>query len=104
VFATILFALKTGLSIGGALQGWLLSGFGYVPNVAQTDSALLGIRLMASVVPAVFLVIVVGCMFRYSITREIESEMGAELEARRRGFGSMPSYAPGMEEHVAIIK
>ena len=29
VFATILFGLKTGLSLGGAIAGWLLSGFGY---------------------------------------------------------------------------
>jgi glycoside/pentoside/hexuronide:cation symporter, GPH family len=104
VFATILFALKTGLSIGGFLAGWLLSIFGYVPNVAQTANALLGIRLTASVVPAVFLVVVVGCLFRYSITKSVESEMGTELEARRRSFGSTPSYAPGMEEHVALVK
>ena len=29
VFATILFGLKTGLSLGGAIAGWLLSGYGY---------------------------------------------------------------------------
>ena len=29
IFATILFALKTGLSLGGAIAGWLLSGYGY---------------------------------------------------------------------------
>ena len=45
VFATILFALKTGLSLGGAIAGWLLSGYGYVPNQQQTEHALLGIRL-----------------------------------------------------------
>src|SRR4030095_9765299 len=59
VFATILFALKTGLSVGGALAGWLLSGYGYQANVIQSEEALLGIRLTASVYPALFLVIVV---------------------------------------------
>src|SRR5262249_40492942 len=93
VFATILFALKSGLSIGGALSAWLLSGFGYQPNVAQTPSALLGIRLTASVVPAFFLVIVVVCLLRYGITRAVENEMGEELEARRRGSQGTPSLA-----------
>jgi len=105
VFATILFALKTGLSIGGALAGWLLSGFGYRPNVAQTTNALLGIRLTASVVPACFLVIVVVCLLKYTIDKSVERQMGTELEERRRGFGGVPSLAsPGKEAHVAVAK
>jgi Na+/melibiose symporter-like transporter len=106
VFATILFALKTGLSIGGALAGWLLSGFGYRPNVAQTTNALLGIRLTASVVPAVFLVVVVVCLLRYTITKAVEREMGTELEARRRSYEGTPSLSsPGLEApRVAMVK
>ena len=42
VFATILFGLKTGLSLGGAIAGWLLSGYGYRPNVAQTRARAAG--------------------------------------------------------------
>ena len=104
VFATILFALKTGLSIGGALAGWLLAGFGYRPNVAQTANALLGIRLTASVVPAVFLVIVVVCLLRYTITRAMEQQMGVELEARRRSYADIPSLVPqGKEAHAAAV-
>jgi Na+/melibiose symporter-like transporter len=104
VFATILFALKTGLSIGGALAGWLLAGFGYRPNVAQTANALLGIRLTASVVPAVFLVIVVVCLLRYTITRAMEQQMGVDLEARRRSYADIPSLVPqGKEAHAAAV-
>jgi Na+/melibiose symporter-like transporter len=104
VFATILFALKTGLSIGGFLSGWILSGFGYQPNVAQTSSALLGIRLTASVVPAFFLVIVVICLWRYSIDKTLERQITSELEERRRGLGSMPSLpTAGKEPHVAVV-
>jgi glycoside/pentoside/hexuronide:cation symporter, GPH family len=103
VFATILFALKTGLSIGGFLAGLLLAGFGYRPNVAQTANALLGIRLTASVVPALFLVIVVVCLLRYSITKAMELEMSGELEERRRGYGATPSLPlSGKEAHVAV--
>ena len=44
MFAGILFALKAGLSLGGALSAWIVNLYGYVPNVAQTET-LLGIRL-----------------------------------------------------------
>jgi Na+/melibiose symporter-like transporter len=104
VFATILFALKTGLSIGGFLAGWLLDGFGYRPNVDQTANALLGIRITASVVPSVFLAIVVICMFRYGITREIETQIGAELDERRRGVRGGPSPAGIGGANVAVAK
>ena len=35
-------ALKAGLGFGGAIGGWLLAAYGYVPNVAQTEHALQG--------------------------------------------------------------
>ena len=33
LFAGVVFALKAGLSIGGAVLGFLLSGFGYVSGI-----------------------------------------------------------------------
>ena len=36
VFSAIVFALKAGLGFGGAITGYVLSLYGYVPNVAQT--------------------------------------------------------------------
>lgn len=46
VFAGVVFALKAGLGIGGAILGFLLSGFGYVSGagIAQSESAIHGIR------------------------------------------------------------
>ncbi|MFR1082486.1 MAG: MFS transporter [Bacteroides cellulosilyticus] len=45
VFAGVVFALKAGLGIGGAILGFLLSGFGYVSGagIAQSESAIHGI-------------------------------------------------------------
>lgn len=83
VFATILFALKTGLSIGGAIAGWLLSGYGYVANQPQTEHALLGIRMTVSLYPAIFLCIVVGCLVFYRITKQLNIQIQDELAARR---------------------
>ncbi|MEP6833367.1 MAG: MFS transporter [Gemmatimonas sp.] len=84
VFATILFALKTGLSLGGAIAGWVLSGYGYVANVAQSEHALLGIRMTISVYPALFLVVVVLCLFSYKITKPLNLQIQNELAERRR--------------------
>ena len=102
VFATILFALKTGLSLGGAIAGWLLSGYGYQPNTTQTEHALLGIRLTVSVYPAIFLVIVVVCLVRYRITRAVEAQMALELDERRRGFTAGVS-APGLPDRGGAV-
>ena len=90
IFATILFGLKMGLSLGGAIAGWLLSGYGYQANVAQTPQALQGIRMTISIYPAIFLCIVVACLFFYKITKKLNLEIQDELAARRRAFDTNP--------------
>jgi Na+/melibiose symporter-like transporter len=102
VFATILFALKTGLSLGGFIAGWLLSGYGYQPNTTQTEHALMGIRLTVSVYPAIFLVVVVICLFRYRITRAVGLQMSRELAERRREYAAGVS-APGLPDRGGAV-
>jgi GPH family glycoside/pentoside/hexuronide:cation symporter len=91
VFATILFALKAGLSLGGAIAGWLLSGYGYRANVGQTPNALLGIRLTISVYPAIFLGIVVVCLLFYRISKRLNLQIQDELAERRRQYIAVPA-------------
>lgn len=86
IYATIMFSLKAGLSLGGALAGWLLSGYGYVPNVQQTAEALLGIRLTISIYPAVFYVFVVICLLYYPIGKKLNLQIQDELSERRQQF------------------
>jgi glycoside/pentoside/hexuronide:cation symporter, GPH family len=93
VFATIMFGLKAGLSLGGAIAGWLLSGYGYVANVAQTPHALRGIRLTVSVYPALFLLIVVVSLLFYKITKELNIRIQDELAERRRQYQPAPVAA-----------
>ena len=88
VYATILFGLKTGLSLGGAMAGWLLSGFGYRPNVAQTAEALQGIRMTISVFPSVLFLVVIGCLIAYPIGKRLNIQIQDELAERRRKFAS----------------
>ena len=106
VFATILFALKTGLSLGGAIAGWLLSGYGYQANATQTEHALMGIRLTVSVYPALFLCVVIVCLLFYRITRPVIAQMTDELEQRRRSYSGASAAAGviGAEGSLAVVK
>ena len=86
VFAGVVFALKAGLGIGGAILGFLLSGFGYVSGAgtAQTDSAIHGIILSSSLIPAATFFIGVIALYFYPITKAYNEEMQAELTERRK--------------------
>lgn len=88
IYATILFGLKTGLSLGGAIAGWLLSGFGYVPNVVQSAEALRGIRMTISIFPSILFLIVIVCLIAYPIGKKLNIQIQDELAARRQKFAS----------------
>ncbi len=51
VFSAAVFAQKVGLAVGSFMLGGILSAAGFVPNVAQTPRALLGIKLVFSLLP-----------------------------------------------------
>jgi len=86
IYATILFALKAGLSLGAAAAGLALSGFGYRANAVQSDQALLGIRLIISVFPAILFLVVLACLIVYPISKTLNLQIQDELAARRKGF------------------
>jgi Na+/melibiose symporter-like transporter len=68
------------------MAGWLLSGYGYVPNSAQTEHSLFGIRMTISVYPAVFFVIVIVCLLCYKISKGLNLEIQDELAERRKKY------------------
>jgi GPH family glycoside/pentoside/hexuronide:cation symporter len=92
MYAGILFALKAGLSLGGALSAWVIAAYGYVPNVAQTQRALLGIRLGASIYPAVTLTLGIVCLAIYPIGKTLNIRIQDELTERRQKY-STPNTA-----------
>lgn len=85
VFAGVVFALKAGLGIGGAILGFLLSGFGYVSGagVHQSDTAIRGILLSSSLIPAAIFFVGVITLYFYPITKKFNEKMQAELTERR---------------------
>ncbi len=91
MFAGILFALKAGLSLGGALSAWIINAYGYVPNAVQTEKALLGIRLGASIYPAIALLLGLICLAIYPIGKQLNSRIEKELNERRKEY--MPAMA-----------
>jgi len=74
-------ATKISEALALASVGWMLTGFGYVPNVEQTTRSLLGIRLFFGVVPAICIFIAIPFLFKYPITRKVHAEVRAKLEA-----------------------
>jgi GPH family glycoside/pentoside/hexuronide:cation symporter len=86
VFAAIVFALKAGLGFGGAITGYVLAWFGYVPNAAQTAGALDGIRYTMSAFPAVTFAVCAACLCLYTIDKASEIRITDELAERRKGF------------------
>jgi Na+/melibiose symporter-like transporter len=84
-FSGVVFSLKAGLGVGGAIAGIILSLFGYIneSGVAQSATSLLGIRLASSVVPALSFLIGVGALFFYPITKQFNEKMQKELAERR---------------------
>lgn len=85
-FSAATFGLKMGLSLGGAIAGWLLSYYGYVPDVEQSVRTLKGIRLLMSVYPAIPFFIGVAVLFFYKIDKKMELQMQDDLVERRKNY------------------
>ncbi|HZM06132.1 MAG TPA: MFS transporter [Candidatus Saccharimonadales bacterium] len=86
IFSAIVFGLKAGLGIGGAIGTKLLSVYGYVPNAEQSADALRGIRLTASIFPAIPFFIGVICLFFYKIDKTLNIQISDELAERRKQY------------------
>ena len=87
-FSGVVFALKAGLGVGGAIAGLILSMFGYANDAmaVQSSSSIMGIRLASSIVPGICFGIGVAALFFYPISKSVNEKMQAEL-ARRRADG-----------------
>lgn len=83
IMAASLFALKVGLTLGGAIVGWSLALFGFVANQAQSQDTLNGIIMLMSIIPAVFGFIGGALMFFYPLTNKMMVKIEEELISRR---------------------
>jgi Na+/melibiose symporter-like transporter len=88
VFATICFALKTGLGLGSFLVLWLLTRHGYVEGQAQSAEGLYGIRMVASVYPTIMFFICTVLLAIYGINKRLTLQIAEDLAAKREAAAS----------------
>jgi len=81
-------ATKISEALALAAVGWVLTGFGYVPNVEQTPQALLGIRLFFGLIPAICIFVALPLLIKYPINRRSHAEVRRKLEAMDASAGS----------------
>ena len=75
---------KITVALASAACGWGLELGRYVENSAeQPASALLAIRVLFALIPAIFLLICVPLLIKYPITRESHAEVMKQLQERR---------------------
>ncbi|MDX1429213.1 MAG: glycoside-pentoside-hexuronide (GPH):cation symporter [Rhodothermales bacterium] len=83
VMAASLFALKLGLTLGGALVGWMLGFHGFEAGVAQTEEAMFGIKLLMSLYPAIFGIVGGLIMITYPLSDKMMVTIEQEITSRR---------------------
>lgn len=74
-------------ALASAACGWGLELGNYVDNLqpgeVQPDGAVLSIRIMFALIPAIFLLVCVPLLLKYPITRESHAEVMRKLQERR---------------------
>lgn len=84
LFSAMIFGLKAGLSIGGALVAMLLATYGYNAGLAsQAAEVVAGIRLSVSVYASVPFLLGVCSLIMYEICKTTELKIERELGERR---------------------
>lgn len=84
IFSAMMIGLKGGLSIGSALVTGILGSYGYNADLPiQTESAILGSKMLVSIYPAIPFLIGVGLLFFYEINKKMEVQIENDLKERR---------------------
>jgi GPH family glycoside/pentoside/hexuronide:cation symporter len=83
-FAAWNFVAKTALGLTGVLTGAVLAASGFQPNVEQTETAKLAIRMLMSVEPLICYGLGALLFLRFGLTRRAHAELRRGLAARPR--------------------
>ncbi len=82
VYSSIVFFIKLGLALGGALAGWLLAFYQYQADSVQTTATQQGILLSFTVLPAIGSVVVALVMSRYRLRSNTVLDIHQQLQQR----------------------
>ena len=88
IFSAMIFGLKLGLSIGGALVAGILAHVGYDAQLAvQSPETIHGIKLSVSLYASLPFLLGVGCVCLYEINKHKETQIEQALNERRAAAG-----------------
>ena len=88
VFATIGFALKSGLALGGAAFLWVMVWlWDCDTKLPAAANAVAGYRVSSSIIVGLYFVACVVCVSLCTLNRTTTLQMAADLEARRKQAG-----------------
>ncbi|KNC06092.1 sugar transporter [Klebsiella sp. RIT-PI-d] len=81
--AANIFVIKLGVAVGGAILGWILAAFGYATgNVTQSASAVQGVVLLFTIIPAIFYILTAFSIKFYGLT---ENRMNGVVDDLKQG-------------------
>ena len=85
IFSSASMAQKFGGAFGGSAVMWLLAAFGYstVAGAVQTETAILGLRILMSWVPAAVAALSILVVWFYPLTKKKMASVQNELATRR---------------------
>ena len=85
IFSSSSMAQKFGGAFGGSAVMWMLAAFGYstVAGAVQTETAILGLRILMSWVPAAVAALSILVVWFYPLTKKKMEGVQAELATRR---------------------
>jgi len=87
VFATIGFALKSGLALGSAGFLWIMAGaFNYDTKLPDTASAVQGYRVCSGIVVGILFAVCTVLLASYQLNKNATIQMADELALRRKQF------------------
>ena len=86
IFSSASMAQKFGGAFGGAAVMWLLAGFGYdtTAGAVQSETAIMGLRMLMSWVPAIVAALAIVVTFFYPLTKKKMETVQVELAERRK--------------------
>lgn len=85
IFSSSSMAQKFGGAFGSSAVMWILAGFGFnAAATMQTETAIWGLRLLMSYIPAIVAAVAIAFLVIYPLTTTKMKEIAAQLKEERQ--------------------